>query len=667
MAAAMAVAAAALAPAPSAPAKQLRPTDLGAHGLVVRGTVATATTFVRVPPGYAIRGGTVDLRFRHSPLLRPDVSTVTVVADGVPLTSARLTRKTAGEGRIRARLPVLPATAGGFTLAARFAMRLTRGDCEDPRNPALWARVLPATRIDARLVPARRSVGAALKLLAPPATGDAIAIRLPAAPSAAELAAAGIVSASLGRADGLIAADPLVQATAAEPAAGTPSIEVAVRSQVAAALERIGAPSRTLARGEGILAVATTGAPRLVVGGADDAGLAKAAEAISTTPLTPSTASIDIIRRAVPHAPRAAQPWRQSAASFEQLGIGTREVAGTALTTLDLPAHRPPSWTLRDGGELDLVLDPGAGLREDTSSLTVDVGGQRVGSRRLPVGDGPAHLRFDLPAGLLNHDLRGRARRSVALRLSFDLQVARGRCVPLDEDVARATVLGTSKLTLPHRTTGDRDLGRFPSPLAGTGRRVSIVVPDTPTPAELTAGLQVAAAVGRWAEPQAPLPRLTRAGDLRTARERNNLVLVGGAGLQLGTRLDVPDGKALRTGEGALALKRSPWSDERAVLLVAGADDDGLTRTASALAQRAVVERLAGSAMRVTPRAALEATATAVPAGQPPVALAPILDEDERFLESLPDYAIPAAVVLVAFLAFVALLVRRRVQAARRT
>ena len=49
-------AALAVALAPSAaPAEPPHPTDIGARGLAVQGTVATASTFVGVPPGYAVR------------------------------------------------------------------------------------------------------------------------------------------------------------------------------------------------------------------------------------------------------------------------------------------------------------------------------------------------------------------------------------------------------------------------------------------------------------------------------------------------------------------------------------------------------------------------------------------------------------------------------------
>lgn len=650
----LAVAVAALAVVPSSGATPLRATDLGTAGVPVQGIVATAQTFVQVPPGFAVRGGTVDLRFRHSPLLLADRSTVTLVADGIPLGSTRLARASADRGRLRARLPALPGARGGFTLAARFTMRLTRDSCEDPRNAALWARVLPSTRIDADLVPARRSVGEALELLTPAERGDVLHVGLPSRPSAAELATAGTTVAAFGRAAAPADADPLVAAAA--PGSDRPGVVVAGGPTLREALSDFGADAEPAA-GEGVLAVLGTGAPRLLVGGPDDAGLRRAAASLAVPELTAPAGAVEVVRGRVPRTPRASLPWRESAASFEQLGIAPREVTGLGVSRLVLPADRPPGWTLDEGGELELVLEPGAGMRSDVSSVAVDVGGQPVGSRRLEPGGEPVRLRFALPSGPLDRDLQGRARRSVAVGLRFDLQVPQGRCVPVDEDAARVTVLGTSKLTLPHGEDEGRDLGRFPAPITGD-EPAAVVVPDRASQEELTAGLQVAAAIGRWADPGAPLPRLVTAGALGAAAEDLDLVLVGRA--RTSARIDAPSPRA---GEGVLALRPNPRSEDRTVLVVDGRGP-ALVGAARALARRADVERLAGSAVRVgdaAPRALTEAE----PPGLPPVALAPVLEDDDGPLGDLPNWAVPAAVLLVAFLAFVVLLVRRRVQAAR--
>jgi hypothetical protein len=651
---------AAIAPASGRP---LATTDLGSDGLNVQGTAATATTFVRVPAGYGVRRGTIDLRFAHSTLLRPEVSTLTVLVNGQPRRSTRLTPANAAGGRLRVKLAAIPDPRGGFTLAVRFAMRISRDACEDPRNPALWSRVLPLTRVDAHLVPVGRTVARAVSNLVPPAADARVRITLPADPSAADLAAAGTAAAALGAADAQVDADPLVELGPAS--ASRPGLVIASGSGMAAALRAFGL-ARGVGAGSGIVGVSRTGAPRTLVAGSDARGLRRAAAALATAPLTPSSARMLAVRRTPPAVPAASLPWRRSEASFAQLGIGTREVAGIGATTLELPADRPPGWTLEEGGALELVVDPNAAMQRDGVSVTADVADLRVGSRPLRAGAGPQRLRFSLPAGPLDRTLRGRARRSIALRLRFDLQVPQGRCQPVDDQAARATVLETSSFTLPHEDSDARDLGRFPAPVASASQRATIVLPARPTGAELAAGVQLAAAIGRWGGPGTPSPVLARVPDLSAAAKRGGLVVVGRARGELGRRLAVPSDADAPPGSGHLALARSPFEDGRDVLVVAGRDGAGLALAARALTQRASLERLAGASVRVSARGGPQALRAAQPAGAPPLALAPVLAEDEGFLASLPRWFFPALVVLLAFLLFVFRLVRGRMRAARR-
>lgn len=652
-----------LAAAASSSAQPLAPTDLGAGGLSVQGTAATATTFVRVPPGYAVLRGTIDLRFAHSTLLRPEQSTLTVLVNGVPLSSRRLASNNAAAGRLRVRLPAIADPRGRFTLAVRFGMRITHDSCEDPRNPALWARVLPGTRIDAVLAPAGRTVARALSNVAPASPGARMRITLPAAPSAAELAAAGAAAAALGAADAVVDADPFVELGPTSPA--HPGLVIASGDETDRALRAFGL-AHAVAPGEGLVAVTRTGAPRTLVAGSDARGLRRAGAALAAMPVTPSSAPLEIVRRPTPARPATSLPWRRSAASFAQLGIGTREVSGFGATTLELPADRPPGWTLKDGGVLELVVDPSAAMARDAAAVTVDVADQRVGSRTLKPGSGPQRLRFALPAGPLDRTLRGRALRSVALRLRFDLQLAHNRCQPIDDTAARAMVLKTSSLTLPHEDSDARDLGRFPAPVASAAHRATVVLPAGPSAAETAAGLQLAAAIGRWGDPATPTPVLTRLADLSATAKRGGLVLIGRARGQLGKHVDTSANTAAAPGSGRLTLARSPYDNDRDVLVVAGGDDAGLALAARAVTQHATLERLTGSAAQVSAKDAPQATSAAQPAGQAPLALAPVLADDKGFFASLPRWAFPAAVVLIGFILFVVLLVRRRARPSQR-
>jgi hypothetical protein len=627
----------ALLPAATAAAAPVSLEDLGDSGGSARGIEASVTTFVPLPPGYALAGGTADLRFEHSPLLLADRSTVTLLAGDVPVASARLTRANATGGRLRARLPSLPQARGGFTLTARFSMRLTRDDCEDPRNAALWARVLPSTTVDANLVPARRGLADALANLAPAAPGESVDLVLPGRPTAGQLAAAGIAAGAVGRAGARAGVDPLIELA---PTAGERAALV------------VGDPAAGTPPGTGAVASAQEGPPRLDLSG-DDRGVLLAAQALEGVRLTPQAGREALVSAAPPRVPARSAPWHEPETTFAQLGIGTREVVGQGVATIDLTIDRPPTWRITGEPKLDLRVVAGAAIRTETSTVTASVAGREIGSQRLRPSRGPQRLRFDVPAGLVDTELDGSAVRTIPVSVRFDLDADRGRCEPFDPEDARVALLDTSSLTLPHETTAQRDLSRFPGPGVGP---VHVVVPDDPSPAELHAGLQAAAAVGRWSPPSAPLPRLVTAGGLGGERGKRSLVLVGDADEQVGRAIRAPDEPRMQAGEGVLVMRESPWAEGRTVVALRGADAAGLRRVSEAVTRRALVDRLVGTAMVI--RVGTTPEATGGGAGQPPLELAPV--QDESLWASIPIWAIPAAVVLLMLLATVAVVVRRR-------
>jgi hypothetical protein len=328
-------------------------------------------------------------------------------------------------------------------------------------------------------------------------------------------------------------------------------------------------------------------------------------------------------------------------------------VTGDGETVVDVAIDRPPAWTLREDPLLELDVVAGRGLRR-TSSLTVSVDGRDVGTQRLVPGARRQRLAFRLPRGLLDTDPSGGAVRTIALALRFDLDTDRRTCEPLDVDGVRAVLLDTSRITLPHQTTDALDLSRFPAPLGG---RTAIVLPNAASADERSAGLQLAAALGRWSPPGTPLPRLTTAQALGGDRARADLVLVGGADKQLGRDVAAPDGAAGEPGSGMLLLRESPWADGRHVLAVDG-EGEGLLNAARALTARQSVERLIGTAVRVRETRSPEAIAAASPAGRPPLLLAPV--EERGTFDRVPVWAVPAAVVLVVLLLIGWLVIRRR-------
>ncbi len=626
---------------------------LGVRDINVRGTSATATAFVTIPPGYDVRGGTVDLHYEHSPLLLASRSTITVVAGDRPVTSAKLTRATASGGHLRFRLPALRDVDGGIVLSARFAMRLTDDRCEDPQNPALWARLRADSTVAPLLVPARRSLADMPRTLVPGTPDTALTVQLASRPTAGELEAAGTAAAAVGRAAAVRNVDPLVLMSRQAPTDG-PSVAVAAGSRLTSLLD----PGRALPTGSGLgaLLVVPGGPPRLVIGGSDDVGVRRAASALTPGRLTPLTGTTARVSAAPPLAPRRATAWRERTASFAQLGLPSREIVGAGTQTLDLVVDRPPQWRIKDGAVLDLRVDAGAALATGRSGVTVIVAGYEVGTRRLHAASGIQRLRFKIPEGIVDTDLSGRAVRRIPISLRFDLDPTRTPCEAVDDSGLRVAVLATSSLTLPHDDTDAQDLSRFPAPLAVPGRGVDIVVPRSPSEAELTAGLQLAAAVGRWSDPATPLPRLvTSAGLGRKARNGHGLILVNRADRDLGRQISVTGETLGGRGDGLLALRDSPWADGRTVLVVRG-DAEGVVRASRAVTRADVVRRLAGRGVRVAPGP--QALSEGSPQAGPPVALAPV--PDAGLGEDVPVWAVPSGVVLLALVATAGLLGRRR-------
>ena len=154
------------------------------------------------------------------------------------------------------------------------------------------------------------------------------------------------------------------------------------------------------------------------------------------------------------------------AASFAQLGIGRQEVSGLGRREVALQIDRPAGWAIKGDPRLDLVVDTSAGLDEKKSSIQVQLAGVDLGSRRVQPGGGPHTYGFDIPAGLIDRGLDGRAVRSLDLTVAPVLSVPHTRCEPVNVESAHATILPTSAFRLPHDSFDGRELGRFPHPLA---------------------------------------------------------------------------------------------------------------------------------------------------------------------------------------------------------
>jgi hypothetical protein len=573
-------------------------TDYGIGDSSVTGLAPTAQLFFPITPGVTAAGPAVlDLDVSHSPLLLPELSSMTVVASGTAIASARLTPENADHGRLQVAVPATLVAAPGLFVEVRFGLRLTDDDCEDPTNPALWATVHSATsRIAIPTTPGAVDLADLQAALTGPGR-DIPSITLPSVPGAADLEAAGAVAAQIGRWQGLAGDDALV---ALGPSTHGP--EVVVGEGPTAAIDDADIRRTEAGVDGGLIATATGAVPKIYVVGATDTGLRRAAAAfadpVRVAAMRGRSAIVSGARPAA--ASEKAQPWTKSAASFAQLGIAEQVVTGAGSRTIDVVATRPPGWKLDRSVDLELRLDAAPGLKS-TSSFTATANGFDIGTRRLKTG---AHTyRFTIAGGILDRSLTGEPARALRLRLDLRLHPDRQRCVPSDGSESRVALLATSAWFLRHNDAGP-DLGRFPAELSERGKaRVVVVVPDDPTDWELAAGLEVCAAVGRWQEQGAPAPLLVTADAVtEQQRERSGFVLVGDADADLGEEVSLGDLAPIRRSTdvvGYVGLIESPFSSHERAVVIHG-EDEGLFAAARALGSGASLGSLRGTRAVVT-------------------------------------------------------------------
>lgn len=611
-----------------------------------------------VPPNsVAGLGSTLHLVVSHSPLLVPDLSTMTVLVNGQRLTSVFLTAENASRALVS--VPLLPAalTAGGELVQIQFSLALTRDACPVADNPGLWATIHDDSSIVFRLQPAPHPLGLAdLDRIFTPAgpAPQPMAMVLPKNPLPAELKAAGLVAFQVGRWAAAVGASPAVEVF---PPDQVPSDRPVILVGTGRTLKPAGVwgglswagTSYTTGEGriptsQGILALAPGGAGRLLVSGGTPDAVLDAANALVRPERRALLAGERVILTSRdPTRPVAPVAWFDGAASFAQLGAARREVDGSGDHTLDFTFERPPEWVLTDGGNLDLVVATSTGIRDETSWIAASVNGHDLGT--ISVMDGQkegGHYRFALPTDLLNSDLNDQPVRRLALQVRIFLDLPAGACVNRSSEREWAAVAPTSVWNLPHDRYPGLDLGRFPAPLleANTDTPLGVILPRRPTPAEVAGGVGVVAALGRWTGPERTvLPELMTSDHLSSdERAEAQLILIGGSDrneiAKAAAARDAPSVAPVKPtayqqlpadNAGWLRLAPSPWASERGLLTVAGSRAGGLDQAVAALTSGPSFAQLRGMAASVAGVLPPQSQVGAAPAPAAPAALAPRL------------------------------------------
>ena len=278
--------------------------------------------------------------------------------------------------------------------------------------------------------------------------------------------------------------------------------------------------------------------------------------------------------------------------TFEELGHSTFQLSESGSRWIDL--YLPRNFVLNnDASYLDLTISHVPPEPDKLSVIRVTLNSAPLAVITLsPENAEPTSHRFTLRDAPLT---AGRNELHIFLDAGAGCNVRGARV-----DVA---VYGSSSFHLEYSLTQySPDLALYPVPFFERSFEydpVYVVLPDSPSTADLSAAAAIAAGLGKFSNGEV---RLASALDTRISAEiRNNhhLIVIGKKGTnRLLDMLDLPlplDDPALSDDQGVIQELVSPWNPMRMVLAVTGGSDEGLSKASQALNREAHLLSMQGS------------------------------------------------------------------------
>jgi hypothetical protein len=354
----------------------------------------------------------------------------------------------------------------------------------------------------------------------------------------------------------------------------------------------------------------------LVVSGNTDAGVVKAAQALSTSVLRPNRlpnlAIIDTVQsRPLP----SSQPVDQT---FADLGYETELIEGRGLNTLSYDFYIPPGWIVASDAYFQLVFANSALLNYERSGLVVSLNGSPIGSTQLTeltASNTKNQVTIDLPSSEVVPGIN-------TIDIEADLLPIDNCSTPnlqgLWATIWSDSVLHLPLLLAPVDPVSTFDLSAFPSPYTfdPSLSDTAFVLPHDDIDA-WHAAVRIAQYLGD--QGNAPVVSLSAFyGDEITDNQRANynLLIVGRATQlpiigEMNDRLPAPfyenSDIAQENGMqvtfrfppemplGYLQLLTSPWNNEHVVMAALGNTTQGVKWSGAALIDAPMRSQIAGN------------------------------------------------------------------------
>ena len=342
----------------------------------------------------------------------------------------------------------------------------------------------------------------------------------------------------------------------------------------------------------------------LVVTGGDETAIRKAGMALGLAGglpfLSGPVAQVWAVR---PLAPAASSP--TDAFTLADLGYTDKTLYGGAyMQSLSYRFSIPLDWEPTADATFRLRFSHAATLDGDVSTLTVLLNGTPLAG--IPLDEGNA-VHGDVEIPLPPERIRRGTNNEITVQAW--LEADRTACERINRQQIWLTVYGDSALSIPHQEQKPQrlDLHDFPYPFDEQAdlSTVLFVLPASPTSADVETLLKVAVLLGDAADGDGALPRVALGDDLDEATlSRYHLILIGRPSRhQLLSRINdrlpqpfIPGSDLVEQQVGAVYLRLpeevrlgylqempSPWNRERALLLIAGTTDEGVSWAAAAL------------------------------------------------------------------------------------
>jgi len=459
---------------------------------------------------------------------------------------------------------------------------------------------------------------------------------VPDSPTAAEMQAALTVASSFGRMSGTDMHLNLVSTSSLTPESRTESQLIFVgKSGNLSLLQGASLPSPLQGKAfstpgiqpdDGVLELAVspwnTGRAVLVVGGNTDAGVIKAAQALSNTNIqTVGNHDLALIANVQTSAATTANSQTgdalpQEMNTFADLGYNILTMSGVGPSETTVRFNVPPGFVAKDDPYLDLTFNHSSLLDFNRSGLTVFMNGNLIGSVLL--SDKTASTttqRIKIPASSLTPN-------SNELKFQVDMAPL-SQCSVLDTSNLWLSILPESAINLPLSpatadTEAPRDLGSYPNTFMGdpTLSNLGFVLSKS-DPASWDTAAQIALQMGRQAAGALFSPTAAFDGEIPDdVRNNANLIVIGlptemktmadlnasmPAPFDKGTNIAVLKSQQVayrfpaNSDLGYLQLLPSPWNPSNVILAVAGTTAEGVRQAGNALTSPVLRSRLKGN------------------------------------------------------------------------